>query len=178
MTVEYITSFEDFSAAQALYLRSRKRAGLRFKLWMYGLPTLALLFTAGALWDIYTGQSRTGGAFSVLAAYTLLLTILVVVLRPWNLKRVYKKQRKTWGTDSFDEAIFGFDETAVRSGYSGKREGQFNWDSIVDYAEDPKVFLLFISKKAFLYIPKRAMNEEQWQSLRELLQRNGKELAC
>ena len=178
MTIEYISTFEDYKAGQALYLRSRRRAALRYKLWMYGLPTLSILLTAGAVWNIYTRQARDGGVYGVLAAYSILLTIVVVLLRPWNLKRLYKKQRKLNGVENLSTVMFAFDDTLVRSGYPGRSEGQFTWESIVDYAEDETVFLLFISQKMFLYIPKRAMSGEQWQEFREMLQAKGKQIAC
>ena len=178
MQVEYTTTFADFKAAQTLYLRARPGAGLRFKLWMYGLPLLSILFTGLALHSMTTHPHRGEGALVGIAGYLVVLTILLVALRPWNLKRLYNKRRRITGVEKLTTATFDFDETMVRSGYPGRSEGQFHWQSIVDYAEDQAIFLLFISSKAFLYIPKRAMTEDQRQALRELLQSKGKTSAC
>jgi uncharacterized membrane protein YhiD involved in acid resistance len=178
VTVDYTTTFEDYRAAQALYLRSRRWPGLRYKLWMYGLPTAAIVLTSCALWELYRGQPSSVAGFGGAAVYAIIMTIVVVFLRPWNLKRLYKKQRKTAGVEALNAVRFSFDESLVRSGYPGRSEGQFSWDAIGDYAEDKEIFLIFISKKMFLYIPKRAMADEQWNELRDMLQAKGKEYAC
>jgi hypothetical protein len=178
MTVEYTTSFEDYKAAQTLYLRARRWPGFRFKLLMYGLPALSVLFIAGAIWNICKHNARSGGVFSGLAAYAVILTVVVVVLRPMNLRRLYRKRRKIAGVEKLDTVFFGFDEEFIRSGYPGRSEGQFRWDAVVEYAEDHKIFLIFISKKMFIYVPKRAMADDQWQSLRDYFRAHGKGIAC
>jgi len=178
MTVEYTTSFEDYKAAQALYLRSRRGARLRFALWMYGLPILSIVCTTMAIRDIRSIDTQRVDPFGPIAILSIFMTFFVVVLRPYNLRRLYLKKRKLAGVENLSRVEFGFDETLVRSGYPERSEGQFRWNSIVDYAENQKIFLLFLSQKMFLYVPKRVLAEEQWQELRELLLQNGKKSAC
>jgi len=51
----------------------------------------------------------------------------------------------------------------------GRSEGRFFWSVIVDYAEDGRLALVYIKKKQFLFIPRRAMDEVGWAELRSHL---------
>lgn len=168
MSYDYISTFDDYKAAQKLYLRSRPKARIRLLGWMYGLPvaTAVLVFI---LWRGSRGSDWSG--FSILTWLTVVcffLTVQVVVLRPWNLRRCYKRLRKVSGLTDSTTIRFEFDDNGVVSGIAGRSEGRFFWSGIQDFVENDKIALLFIGSKRFLYIPKRAMADEQWTQLRSL----------
>jgi hypothetical protein len=163
---EYISSFEDYRAAQKLYLRHRKDARVRLLAWMIGVPIFTVVCFSLGLWE----RSSANPGFYImtmgLAGAGLAMTISAVVLRPWNLRRSYRKSRKASGLEVENKIAFSFDEEGVTSTVIGRSEGRFFWNAINDYVEDDAIALIFIGKKRFLYIPKRALDEEDWQDLR------------
>jgi hypothetical protein len=169
MSCDYISTFEDYKKAQKLYLRYRNNARMRLLAWMYGLP-IATVCLALLTWHLSSTSSTSG--FSLLGWLTLCCfgaTVQVVVLRPWNLRRCYNKMRRIAGMNEQTPTRFDFDDNGVISGVPNRSEVRFFWNAIQDFAEDEHVALLFISKKRFLFIPKRVMAAEQWDQLRSLI---------
>jgi hypothetical protein len=80
---EYISSFEDYRAAQKLYLRHRKDARVRLLAWMIGVPIFTVVCFSLGLWE----RSSANPGFYImtmgLAGAGLAMTISAVVLRPW-----------------------------------------------------------------------------------------------
>ena len=137
---------------------------------MYGLPFTTVLLALAA-WR----ESKLNDAAGLNLALWLTFcaagaTFAVVILRPFNLRRCYRKMRNASGIAPNGSVRFSFDESGVTSSVVGRSEGRFYWNAIQDFAEDDRLALLFIGKKHFLYIPKRAMNEEGWKSLRAMVQ--------
>ena len=166
MDHEYIFDYKDFRNAQKLYLRHRKRAGATLRFWLYGLPTMTIVFLAIDIYAFKAGQNSAAGLFGWLTACALWMTLMIVVRRPWNLRRLYKKMLPP-GTKDAVSAFFSFGEDGVISGITGRSEGRFFWKAILDYAEDDQIALLFIHQKRFLFIPKWAMDDSEWVRLRD-----------
>lgn len=162
---EYVMSFEDFRNAQLLYHRHRRAAGLRLRLWLYGLPVITLGLIAA---DVYLRHTREPDAYDPLLGPTLFFSVMtfwIVGLRRWQLRRCFKKILPPGQTK---EALirFDFDDQGVLSSIPGKSEGRYFWNSILDYVEDDQMALLFVRKKLFLFVPKRAMDSPTWERLR------------
>ena len=63
---------------------------------------------------------------------------------------------------------FQFDEQQLISARPGSSEGRFQWNAIEDYAEDERLAILYVQRKLFLFVPKRAMDEAEWERLRAI----------
>jgi hypothetical protein len=167
MECEYITTFADYKAAQKLYLRHRPSARRRFLGWMYGLPIITLLLVVATWHESGLENSEGFGLAAWLTFCAAMATLFVVVLRPWNLRRCFRKMRKASGLTGDTPTRFTFDANGVVSAVPNRSEGRFFWTAIEDFAEDSSIALLFIGKKRFLFVPKRAMNEPEWEALRQ-----------
>jgi hypothetical protein len=169
----YISTFDDFKAAQALHLKHNIGARSRYWGWMIGLPAFTLLL-ALATWHESTLPSTSGfGLAAWLTFCSAVATIRVVLLRPWNLRRCFRKARKLSGLNTDVPTKITFDHDGITSGIPGRSEGRFFWTAFHGFAEDSRLVLLYISPKRFLFIPKRAMDEEHWQALRQAAQARG-----
>lgn len=100
------------------------------------------------------------------AAVGLYAAVLLPLAR-WNQIRVLwnRTQPKKYRGQP---VTFQFDQEQVISARPGSSEGRFLWGAIEDYAEDERLVLLYVQRKLFLFIPKRAMDETEWARLREL----------
>src|ERR1700722_13957525 len=124
MSYDYISTFEDYKAAQKLYLRSRPKARIRLLGWMYGLPVVTAMLVF-ILWHSSLASDSSGfGALAWLTAACFFMTVQIVVLRPWNVRRCYKKLRKTSGLTDSTTIRFEFDDNGVVSGIPGRSEGR------------------------------------------------------
>ena len=105
MTFEYTSNFEDYKAAQDLYLHHRNSARVRWLIWKFGLPG----FTAVCAIVAFLGRSAADKGFLPMmiwfTACGFVLTILVVVMRALesaaNLPQVAQKRRSRTGAQDF-----------------------------------------------------------------------------
>ena len=169
MECEYITTFADYKAAQKLYFRHRPSARRRFLGWMYGLPIITLLLLVETCHEAGLENSEGVALAAWLTFCAGMATLFFVVLRPWNLRRCFRKMCKALGLTGDTPTRFTFDADGVVSAIPNRSEGRFFWAAIEDFAEDSSVVLLFIAKKRFLFVPKRAMNEPEWEALRQMV---------
>ena len=169
---EYVMSFEDFRNAQNLYFRHRRAAGIRLRLWLYGLPALAVALVIA---DVYLRRSRDPDAYDPLlgaVVFFVILSVWVIGSRRWQLRRCFKR---ILPPGQAKEALvqFDFDDQGVVSSIPGRSEGRFFWAGILDYVEDDEMALLFVRKKNFLFVPKRAMDDPAWERLRAYVRQHG-----
>ncbi len=170
---EYITTFADYKAAQTLFLKYRRDARTRYYFWMFGLPIATVLGLLSMWHESKLNDNASFGLAAWLTFCAAVGTVSIVILRPWNLRRCFKKLRNASGLTETTTSVFSFDESVVISAIKGRSEGRFYWTAIQGFAEDSAIALLFISKKRFLFIPKRAMTDQQWESLRQLVSEKG-----
>ena len=169
MDHDYIIEYKDFLNAQKLYLKHKRGANLRLKAWLYGLPAITLLLLITDLHAFMTNQAGMTAILSGFAGFGLWMTLIIVGLRPWKLRRFYRKLLPP-GEKKLMHARFSFSAEGVISSVPGRSEGRFYWSAIQDFAEDEKMALLFFDKKKFLFIPKRAMAPSDWDNLQTHLQ--------
>jgi hypothetical protein len=178
MIYDYVLDYQDYRKAQKLYFRHRRAAGLRLGLWLYVMPALALSLVIADLYLRHVGRANPSDPLLAPTFFFVWMSVWVVALRPWHLRRCYKKLLPP-GQKKLIPAEFSFDDQGVVSSIPGRSEGRFFWAGILDYAEDEEMALLFIRKKNFLFVPKRAMDQVAWEYLRAQLQQHriGKALA-
>jgi uncharacterized membrane protein YhdT len=178
MTFEYISTFGDYKAAQDLYLRHRKAARFRFLFWMIGLPVGTVILWCLAVYDARHYSSQSFELASWLAFCCTALMIWVVLLRPWTLRRCFKKMKRLGGISNENPVRFTFDDAGVTSTVVGRSEARFFWSAIQGFAEDASIALIFISEKRFLFIPKRAMDDVGWDQFHAIIRANLRGARC
>ena len=163
---EYAIELADYKAAQRLYLKHRPWSMVLYVLLQWVLPGVAVCFVAWSFWLWVTLQFHTLAIVGGVTAGLLWMSIVFLVSRWWSLRRGYRNicpkgiARRTRLT---------VDEQLVISGIPGESEGRFYWKAIHDYAENEELALLFVRKKLFLMVPRRALDEAQWAQLRTLV---------
>lgn len=73
------------------------------------------------------------------------------------------------GRGDNDPIEFEITDEELISRIPGTSEGRFRRNGIHKFVENEKVALLYVAKLRFLILPKRALNDEQWLSLRQWL---------
>ena len=162
----YTATYADFLNAQRLYRTSSRRAFWAFLAWTYLVPAVTAGLCLGAL-QAHRHRSPYAAALVGFAAAGLWLTFVSVVLRPLTWRRAFRKLLLPGETQMNSE--FSFDDNGVFTGITSRSEARFFWNSILRYAENSEIALLFIRKKLFLFVPKRAMDEPEWKRLRALV---------
>jgi hypothetical protein len=173
MIGSYISVFDDYKAAQRLHLKHSPGARARFLGWMIGLPTFTVVF-AIATW--HESSSATNSGFALAAWLTFCSavgTFFVVFLRPWNIRRCFRKMRSQSGLGIEVPITVAFDEDAVTYSVPGRQEGRFFWAALQGFAEDSQIALIYIAPKRFLFFPKRALEEKEWDAVREVARNKG-----
>jgi len=166
---EYVLRKPDFVAAQHLYLRHNRRAAFSYYFWIWLVPILGFVVALIALTAHVLGQEALAYQLRPLAAVGLWFAIFIPVMRWWQIRKLWKASSET--LDGGKPVSLQFDDTILVSAIPGKSEGRFYWNSLLDYAEDERIAMLFIRKKLFLYIPKAALPEEAWAQIRSLAPR-------
>ena len=85
--------------------------------------------------------------------------------RPYAMRRLYKQMNNGRPEGTLSELELSEGTLILR--LPGISEARFLPAAICYYVEDEKVALLYVARKRFLPIPKRAMDEAGWQALRE-----------
>ena len=163
---EYTATKRDFMDAQRLHRKNRPWAAVNYWLWWVGVPAACVLYALAVAvhWQL---RSRTvGGGEIVVAGFALYFAVLLLFGRWWQIRKLWnqaqpKKYRGKPVTLQFDEAM-------IISARPGDSEGRFYWTAIEDYAEDERLAIVYVRRKLFLFIPKRAMDEPEWARLRTL----------
>jgi hypothetical protein len=94
------------------------------------------------------------------------------LLRPWQMERAYKAIN---GDPKKPLQIYlEIDGDILVSGIEGKSEGRFRRAAICETAEDDLMFLLFVAKKRFIYLPKTQLPIEAVEEVRSWLARGSR----
>ncbi len=163
---EYLATKRDFLDAQRLHRRNRPWTAILYWLvyWILPLAGACCTLYAASLWA-KEGLRAVGGWMGpgVIGAYLA----LVLPLARWNqLRRLWNNAQPKKYRDI--PLLLQFDDEQLVSGRPGESEGRFFWIAFEDYAEDEKLALLYLRRKLFLFIPKRAMPAAEWARLRAL----------
>ncbi len=163
---EYVSTKQDFIDAQRLHRSNRRWARVGYFVWFWVIPLVGLTLTLAALIAHLRGNVSLFYKLLPAAAVGLYAAVLLPLAR-WNQIRVLwnRTQPKKYRGQP---VTFQFDREQVISARPGSSEGRFLWGAIEDYAEDERLVLLYVQRKLFLFIPKRAMDETEWARLREL----------
>lgn len=166
MRCEYIFSNNDFLESMKAYRKRAKGAAFVYYLDVWILPGLGILAALVCLSAYVRREQDLFESTFWLACLGIVAAIGLPILYRLKLRQIYK-QRTTLSKDK--PIFFEFDEDSVRFTMPGRADVAYSWDSFTDYFENDLVAVLFVQKAAFHTIPKRAMNENGWAELRQLV---------
>lgn len=154
MRYYYKSSYSNYKIAVSAYIKSRLSRRLVFHICMWGLFASGVLI-ALALHFFTEKRSLMSLIGAPLAAGLIAGGIMTPLLRPFQLKRVYK----AWNGELLkDKDIYiEVDGPALLSGVEGEREAKFQRASICNIVENDAIILLFLNKKKFLYFSKNSL---------------------
>ena len=161
---EYTATKQDFHDAQRLHRANRRWVAIGYYFWVWFVPLAgtALALIAGTFWL----QGNRAGFYHLLpeAALGAYFAVVLPLLR-WNqIRRLWDRAQPKKFRDQ--PVTLQFDAQQIISARPGSSEGRFQWTAIEDYAEDERLALLYVQRKLFLFVPKRAMDEAEWDRLR------------
>jgi hypothetical protein len=171
MMCEYTTSFDDFKKAQILAAHRSIRAKLSFYFWLRVAPVLGLMALGALVWDVVFRHFGFDPMVGGILAGVAWIGIFCFVRRPFLVRKLYKHMLNGRPEGSPLELGIEGDQLVYR--VPGRSEGRFYRASVNEFVEDDNLALLFVSKKNFLMIPKRAMPQEAWQQVKNWLDAPG-----
>lgn len=130
----------------------------------YALPLLVafglILIALGVPW-------RQLWLLGAIALAVLLLDVLIPIVQHRQLRRAYDETPSLRGPQTYTFSDTGLVMTGVSSSVT------LGWDSFIEAIETNEFFLFYHTKRAAIYMPKRATPDEaQRAALRDLLQTN------
>lgn len=167
MRFEHALTFRDYLDGQWTYLKRRRFAMISFLGFYWFLPLVGLTLFCLLVW----AKSSATGALVAVSHYgvsALPLLVMAVILWPLRYLTMWRGYRAIFPGDVPRRAVFWFDEEQFGSELPGRSEAKVYWSALFDYAEDAKIALLFVGKNRFVFVPKRAMGEDEWERVRVL----------
>lgn len=169
MKLRFMPTLADYRASLRLHCRHKISRYIYSLLSLWLLPFLIFLFLLSSVYAMLTDRENyTGGSMWIVLA---LLCALAIPLRRYyavrkQFKLMFPPSHTNW------QVLIDIDEERVISSIPGSSEGKFFWNSIMDFAQNEKVTLLYVRKNVFLFIPTQAMSHEQRTELNDLIARN------
>jgi hypothetical protein len=164
MQISYSLSFQDFLDVQKLNAKRNLWSRIRWGSTYYVNPLLGLLILiATIILLIWNSNLIDDLAVCVIVGSALILQPFV---NRFRLKQIYKRARTSSKNFTLD-----FDPDSIRS--KGEHSiSELKWTGVKRWAEDEKLFLIYLAKTRFFTVPKRCCTSGQIEELRSLLQRN------
>lgn len=157
--LEFKLTFEDYLDVSRLHAKSSLWWRINWIGGQFIAPVLGVIFIAFGLWTLTWGM--TSFFFWILMACGLFLAAKPLYRRFW-FKRCFRRTQAGSGDCSID-----FDETLIRIREQGAR-GEVEWSALRSFAENEKLFLLYLAPARFIQIPKRVCTADQADELRNL----------
>jgi len=167
MNYRYRTNYSEFKEAQRLHMEANPKFAIIFWVFLRILPALGLI--AFVLLQFHF-LPTTNGPIIAIASGTMAAGawgLIMALIRPFSMRRLYKQMKNGRGDDA--ELELEIQDSQLISRIPGMSEGRFLPAAIQRFIENDKIALLYIAKKRFLLVPKKAMDEEGWSSLRSWL---------
>jgi hypothetical protein len=163
---EYTLTFADYKAAHRLYLRRHPWSMFSYVFQCWMIPILVLASAAIAVWARVHGDANATRLSWGTIEGPLIFAMALPAFRWWTLWSGYNNIFPR-GTGKI--ARLTLTQEQVISAIPDRNEGRFYWKTIERYAEDKNGMILFVSKKRYLIVPHRALNEAQWTEMRALV---------
>jgi len=169
MKIECPLSFSDYKAALKLHSRlSLLRRINRIALFVSSLIIYSIfgyVVIKSAVNHEFASRISAGTWITFLSLSCLPL------LHSWALRRQFRNIFPPSPTSRI--AYFEFCDDLVISGIPGVSEGRYHWSSIVQFAQNEEITLVYVKKSRFLFVPTHAFSASQRIELDELIARHG-----
>ena len=166
MKFSYTFSFADFRAAQRLHIRQKLIRRINIYIW----PVLAIVLLIGLIVFSNTDHQELATQCVIFGSLSLWLTIFLPIARYFNARKGFKRVFLSGQKDQ--QVSIDIDNERILSEIPGVGEGKYFWNTIVGFAQDNKVTLLYVYKDRFLVFPTALLSSEQRTELNELVSRN------
>jgi hypothetical protein len=174
MRYDYTSGYRNFKMAVGTCVRSNSRRRLYFHFRMWGM------FLSGVLLGALVYPLATDSLIRLIAMPIAVGLIaggsVSALLQPWQMERAYKAHN---GDPKKPLHIYlEIDGDILVSGIEGKSEARLRRAAVSETAEDDEMLLLFLTKKKFLYLPKKQLPIEAVEEVRSWLRLPGGVEAC
>jgi hypothetical protein len=141
--------FDDYLRAQRYHERSRT---ILIAVILGGMAVLAWLSTRNLLFPAFAA-------------------LYVVVVRPVYVRLRLKRHWQQTPSAHAGERTYGLDESGFHAEDDEGNTVVTHWDKFLKFRETSHSFLLYLSPRMYVFLPKRFMNPEDQQEIQELLER-------
>jgi hypothetical protein len=164
MICNYTLEYRDFIAAQRLYRQRTVWRMMWFVFWLWFAPVIGWVSAGLCVYCLMVGRTSSETLFLWLWIW---LGILNPIMRIYQLRKIWKNIPPPGMKTAPVELEWNSEK--ITSRLVGRSEGSFFWNSLLGYEENEQLILLFIRKKQFLFIPKRALSEAAQAEIRTLV---------
>lgn len=169
MRCEYIVTYQDFLQSMKAYRKISKGAATGYYFYVWVLPATGLAISMVCLLAYVRQDKELYDSLFWIACIGLGVALGLPARYRIALRRAFKQRNAL----AQNKSIFcEFDDTSVRFVIPEGTEVAYPWGSFTNYFENDQVAVLFIQEAAFHTIPKRAMSEDGWDQLRQLVDRH------
>jgi hypothetical protein len=176
MRYSYVLRYQDYKNAQALYRKHRLTASLTYYVWIWILPVVGLAVALPLLLGLFGYSPEWASTLAPFSAMGIWFAVFIPVMRFYSVRKCWKRLLPENVPKSVKSEIsveLEMTEEQIISILPGTSEGRFYWSSILDFAEDDRIALVFVKKKVFIFIPRSALPAQGWDELRYHLTKRG-----
>jgi len=166
---EYALSYKDYLDAQRLFRKHRWKAAVSYYGFIWVLPILGALAAVPWIAQLLGVDADWVYRWRGFAGLGLWFAIAIPLIRIYSLRRCWRRLLPDSIKKSMRSEIpveLEINDEQLISILPGRSEGRFFWSALVDFAEDERLALVFIKRRMFLFIPRRAMDDAGWIQLR------------
>jgi|GEM_PF-3528590 len=166
MRITYALSFADFRAAQSLHIRQKLIRRVNIFIW----PVLAVILLIGMIVFGNSDHQELSAQCLIFGSLSLWFTMLFPIVRYLNARKGFKRFFLSGQTDQ--QISIDIDNERILSEIPGVGEGKYYWNTIIGFAQDDKVTLLYVYKDRFLVFPTTLLSPAQHAELYDLIAHN------
>lgn len=167
MKLTYTLTLDDYKAAQVLHRRQKFTRQLAVWIW----PALTLLGLAAMVAFTLTDHSELFVDSLAVTAGALFITVWMLAARWYLLRKCFKQLFPPTRIDR--SSAIDIDDEQILSAVPGVSEGKIFWQGLLQFAQNNKVTMLYISELRFIFFPTSVLTLEQREELKELVKRHG-----
>jgi hypothetical protein len=167
MKLTYTLTLGDYKAAQVLHRRQKFTRQLA--VWI--LPALTLFGLAAMVAFSLTNHPELFADSMALVGGALFITIFMPVARWYAIRRCFMQLFPPTRTDR--SSAIDIDDERILSAVPGVSEGKIFWQGLLQFAQDNKVTMLYLSEIRFILFPTSVLTPEQRAELKGMMTRHG-----
>jgi hypothetical protein len=166
----FVLTLDDYEAALRLHRRQKLSRQCNFYFWYVAVPILTLVAAIASFAAIVSGRHDLLENLVVPDAALLWLTISLPVVRAY---KIHKSFERIFLSAQQDEKLsIDIDNERILSEIPGVGEGKYLWTTIIGFAQDERMTLLYVYKDRFLLFPTAVFSPEQRTELSDIVARN------